>query len=250
VRHAILRFYGELNDFLPPGLRQRTVRRAFDGPSSVKDLIESCGIPHAEVDLVLINGEAVDFACGVSEGDRVSAFPRFRSLELAPGMRLQPAPPSTPRFALDIHLGRLASYLRLSGFDVAYRNDFTDEELAALSHDEDRTLLTRDRELLKRSLVSRGYFVRETMPRRQLAEVIRRFDIARQMAPFTRCARCNSLLAVVPKEVVAHRLPPHVRSSRETFLRCTGCGHVYWNGAHVDQIRKFLRLALDEPRPA
>jgi uncharacterized protein with PIN domain len=250
VHHATLRFYGELNDFLAPGLRQRTVRRAFDGPSSVKDLVESCGIPHAEVDLVLINGEAADFARGVTDGDRVAVFPRFRSLELDRGMGLQPAPPSTPRFALDIHLGRLASYLRLAGFDVAYRNDFTDEQLAALSHDEDRTLLTRDRELLKRSIVSRGYFVRETMPRRQLAEVIRRFDIARQMAPFTRCARCNAVLSAVPKASVVSELPPHVRSSRDTFLRCTGCGHVYWDGTHVDQIRKFLRLALEEPPPA
>ncbi len=250
MRHAIFRFYGELNDFLPAGLRQRTIRRDFDGPASVKDLIESCGIPHTEVDLVVVNGEAAPFGRAVDDGDRIAIYPRFRSLELSPAMHLQPQPASTPRFALDIHLGRLASYLRLAGFDAAYRNDFADEELARLSHDEDRTLLTRDRELLKRAIVSRAYFVRETSPRRQLAEVIRHFDIAKRVAPFTRCARCNAPLAPVAKAAVENELPPHVRATRDSFLQCTGCSHVYWDGTHVEQIRRFLRLVLAEPPPA
>jgi uncharacterized protein with PIN domain len=250
VRHVILRFYGELNDFLPANLRQRTIRRLLDGTPAVKDLIESCGVPHTEVDLILINGEAVGFSRGVAPDDRVTIYPRFRSLELPAGMGLQPAPAPVPRFALDIHLGRLASYLRLAGFDVAYRNDFADADLASLSRRDDRTLLTRDRELLKRSIVSRGYFVRETNPRRQLAEVVRRFDLARQMAPFTRCALCNALLASVPREAVANELPPRVKSRLDSFLRCTGCGRVYWDGTHVDQIRRFLKLALEEPPPA
>ena len=250
MRHATFRFYGELNDFLPAGLRQRAIRRAFDGPASVKDLIESCGIPHTEVDLVIVNGDAVPFGRAVGDGDRVAIYPRFRSLDLLPAMHLQPAPSEMPRFALDSHLGRLASYLRLAGFDAVYRNDFADEELARLSHDEDRTLLTRDRELLKRSIVSRAYFVRATSPRRQLAEVIRHFDVARRMAPFTRCARCNALLATVEKAAVVDELPPHVRSNRDSFLRCTGCRQVYWDGTHVDQIRRFLKLALSEPPPA
>jgi len=144
---------------------------------------------------------------------------------------------------------RLAGYLRLAGFDAAYRNDCADEDLAAVSRNEDRILLTRDRELLKRSIVSRGYFVRETIPRRQLAEVIRRFDLARAMAPLTRCARCNEVLAPAAKEAVADRLPAHVRSTRCVFLRCPGCGRVYWDGTHVDQIRRFLRLTLEEPPP-
>jgi uncharacterized protein with PIN domain len=250
VRHAILRFYGELNDFLPAGLRQRTISRGFDAPPSVKDLIESCGIPHTEVDLVLVNGNAVDFSRGVADGDRVAVYPHFRTLELPSGAGLQPAPLAAPRFVLDIHLGRLAGYLRLAGFDTAYRNDFSDEDLARISRDEDRILLTRDRELLKRSIISRGYFVRQTAPRRQLAEVIRRFSLAPAMAPFTRCARCNGVLAAVAKEAVADELPAHVRVSRGAFLRCPGCGRVYWDGTHVDQIRRFLRLALEEPPPA
>jgi len=247
---AILRFYAELNDFLPPALRHRTIRRQFDSPASVKDLIESCGVPHAEVDLVLINGAAADFRSLVAGGDRVAVYPRFRSCDPAPGERLQPVPLAEPRFVLDVHLGRLASYLRLAGLDVAYRNDCTDEELAQVSHEADRILLTRDRELLKRNVITRGYFVRETNPRHQLAEVIRRFDLARRLAPFTRCGRCNGLLGPARKEAVADRLPPRVRSSRDDFLQCSGCGRVYWEGTHVEQIRKFLRLALDEPPPA
>ena len=250
MRHAILRFYGELNDFLPASLRQRTICRGFDALPSVKDLIESCGIPHTEIDLVLINGDAVDLAHEVADGDRVAVYPHFRTLGLPSGMNLLPEPQSTARFVLDVHLGRLAGYLRLAGFDAAYRNDCADEDLAAVSRNEDRILLTRDRELLKRSIVSRGYFVRETIPRRQLAEVIRRFDLARAMTPLTRCARCNEVLAPAAKEAVADRLPAHVRSTRCVFLRCPGCGRVYWDGTHVDQIRRFLRLTLEEPPPA
>jgi uncharacterized protein with PIN domain len=250
VRQAILRFYGELNDFLPAGLRQRTIGRGFDAPPSVKDLIESCGVPHTEVDLVLVNGSAVDFSRGVADGDRIAVYPHFRTLELPSGTGLQPAPLATSRFVLDVHLGRLAGYLRLAGFDAAYRNDFSDEDLARVSQNENRILLTRDRELLKRSIVSRGFFVRQTSPRRQLAEVILRFDLARAMAPFTRCARCNGVLAAVAKEAVANELPAQVRLSCGAFLRCPGCGRVYWDGTHVDQIRRFLRLALEEPPPA
>jgi len=247
---AILRFYAELNDFLPPALRHRTIRRRVDGPASVKDLLESCGVPHTEVDLVLVDGRTADFSCLVVGGERVAVYPRFRSFDPAPEGRLQPPPLGEPRFVLDVHLGRLASYLRLAGLDAAYRNDCTDEELAEVSRDEDRILLTRDRELLKRAIVVRGYFVRQTNPRRQFAEVIRHFDLARRLSPFTRCGRCNGRLAPACKEAVAGRLPPRVRSGRDEFLQCSGCGRVYWEGTHVEQIRKFLRLALDEPPPA
>ena len=244
---TVLRFYGELNDLLPPAMRCRTLRRWFDGPASVKDVIESCGIPHTEVDVVLVNGTPVDFACPVSDGDRVTAYPRFRLLEGTSGIRLQPPLLADPRFVLDVHLGRLTSYLRLAGFDAAYGRDVPDEELARTSRDQDRILLTRDRELLKRSIITRGYWIRNTVSRRQFAEVVRRFDLAARMAPFTRCARCNALLSAVAKDVVVARVPPLVAGGRDTFWQCTGCAHVYWDGTHVAHIKTLLRLALDEP---
>ncbi|MBE3132764.1 MAG: Mut7-C ubiquitin/RNAse domain-containing protein [Acidobacteria bacterium] len=247
MNHAILRFYAELNDFLPVELRQRTLRRWFDGPAPVKDVIEACGVPHTEVDVVLVNGDRVDFGCPVSDGDRVTAYPRFRLLDPAPADRLQPAMLADPRFVLDVHLGRLASYLRLAGFDAAYRRDCSDAELALVSHDQDRILLTRDRELLKRSIVERGYWVRDTHPPRQFAEVVRRFDLAERMMPLTRCARCNAVLTGVSRDAVADRLPPLVKLGRDTFRQCPGCERVYWDGTHVEQIRRILANALTAP---
>lgn len=247
---AVLRFYGELNDLLPSEVRCRTLRRWFDGPASVKDVIESCGVPHTEVDVVLVNGKPVDFGCLVSDGDRITVYPRFQLLEGNPEIRLQPPPLADPWFVLDVHLGRLASYLRLAGFDVAYGRDWPDEQLARISREQDRVLLTRDRELLKRSAVTRGYWIRNTISRRQFAEVVRRFDLAARMAPFTRCARCNAPLAAVAKDAVADRLPARVAAGRDTFWQCGGCARIYWDGTHVAQIKKFLRLALEETPPA
>jgi len=250
VGRVFLRFYGELNDFLPPAIRQRTLQAALDGPASTKSAIESCGVPHTEVDLVLVNGEPATLATPVAEGDRVSVFPRFRSLAPDPQHRLQPPPTVEARFVLDVHLGRLASYLRLAGFDTAYRNDCSDQELAAISGRDDRMLLTRDRELLKRSVVVRGYWLRHTEPRRQFVEVVRAFGLAGRIAPFTRCARCNTPLEAVSWQAVIDRLPPRVRIGRDEFLRCSGCGRVYWDGTHVEKIRQFFRLALAEPPEA
>ncbi len=193
---AHFRFYAELNFFLPPNRRQTTFPRAFEGRVSVKDMIESLGVPHTEIDLILVNGESVDFSYLVQDGDQISVYPVFESFDITPVVRVRPKPLREPRFVLDQHLGKLAAYLRMLGFDTLYRNDYDDPELAQISHAEKRTLLTRDRGLLKRSMVTRGYYVRETNPRRQVAEVIRRFDLGGLVAPFRRCITCNGVLEV------------------------------------------------------
>src|SRR5262249_31383318 len=156
MNRACFRFYAELNDFLPPGRRGVTFTYSFEGSPSIKDLIEALGVPHTEVDLILVNGESVDFAYRVREGDRISVYPVFESLDITPLLRVRPRPLRETRFVLDTHLGRLAAYLRLLGFDTLYRNDAGDDELARISSGEGRILLTRDRGLLKRSQVTHG----------------------------------------------------------------------------------------------
>jgi hypothetical protein len=159
---AWFRFYAELNDFLPPARRMTAFEHPFLDAAPVKDMIESFGVPHTEIDLILANGASVDFAYLVQDGDHISVYPVFEALDITPVLRLRPQPLRESRFVLDAHLGRLAGYLRMAGFDTLYRNDFTDPELAYISHDEHRILLTRDIGLLKRSMVTHGYFVRET----------------------------------------------------------------------------------------
>jgi uncharacterized protein with PIN domain/sulfur carrier protein ThiS len=239
-----IRCYAELNDFLAEPRRQRDFEVCTTAGRSVKDLLESLGIPHTEVDLLVVNGEPAGFEASVADGDRVAAYPVFEAFDVAGTTKVRPEPLRDTRFVLDGHLGRLAALLRLAGFDTRYRTDARDEELAAVSRDERRVLLTRDHGLLKRRAVTHGYFVRAVEPPEQLAEVIRRFQLARAARPFTRCMRCNELLVPVPSEAVLDRIPPRSRAHFDRFLQCTGCGRVYWQGSHYQRLQALLGRVL------
>ena len=236
---ARFRFYAELNDFLPEESRGRELTRRFSVSGSVKDLVESFGVPHTEVDLVLANGQPVDFTYPVQDGDRVSVYPVFESLDVSSVSRVRPAPLRALRFVLDVHLGRLAAYLRMAGFDALYGNQTSDPELAAIVEREGRVLLTRDRYLLMRTAVDRGYWVRSTEPKQQLLEVVKRFDLADSMRPFTRCLQCNTLLENPSRESVLERLPPRI-VEKDVFRVCPTCRRVYWQGSHHARMSKLL----------
>lgn len=208
--------------------------------TTVKDLVESLGVPHTEVDVILVNGESVDFAHLLGDGERVSVYPVFESLDVTPITRLRPAPQREPRFILDVHLGRLARYLRLLGFDALWSNDASDEQLAILSAREGRILLTRDRGLLKRRAVTYGYLVRETSRRAQAVEVLRRFNLFGAINAFSRCLECNGLLEQVAKSEVDPLLLPRTRSTYQEFWRCPDCGRVYWPGSHFDRLKAVV----------
>jgi uncharacterized protein with PIN domain/sulfur carrier protein ThiS len=236
-----LRFYAHLKDFLAPDRRQGGhVDHVCEMSTSVKDLIESLGVPHTEVHLILVNGDPVDFAYLVRDGDRISVYPAFESIDISPLVAIQPQPLSEPRFVLDIHLGRLAAYLRMLGLDSLYRNDFADEELARISSVEQRILLTRDRGLLKRSIVTYGYYVRETNPQRQLAEVARKFSLTQAIVPFRRCVHCNGLLKPVAKEAISDRLPARTKQYYDEFRICPDCGKIYWKGSHYERMQRLI----------
>jgi len=234
------RFYAELNDFLPPARRGVAFPVPSETPAAVKDLIEAAGVPHTEVDLILANGQSVGFDYRIQNGDRISVYPVFETLDITPILRVRPEPLRRTRFVLDAHLGRLAAYLRLMGFDALYRNNYTDEELAEISHVQRRILLTRDRVLLKRSAVTRGYCLRTTAPRQQLLEVFRRFDLYGAARPFTRCLRCNGPLRAVPKEDVGHLIPPGTAERYKEYAQCEACGQVYWPGSHHRRMRGLV----------
>lgn len=240
MNRAELRFYAELNDFLPPEKRFTTYACHFWVSGSVKDLIESEGVPHTEVDLILTNGESVDFSYQVRDGDRISVYPVFESIDITPILRVRPRPLRQMRFVLDAHLGRLAGYLRMLGFDTLYRSDYRDEELVHISSEQGRILLTRDRNLLKYGAIQHGYSVRETNPRRQAREVVERFDLAGSAAPFTRCLRCNELLEEATKESVLERLLPTTRECYQEFRQCPSCARVYWAGSHYQRMQRLV----------
>jgi uncharacterized protein len=248
--HVDVRAYAELNDFLPSSARGRTVPRPFRAHQTVKDVVEAAGIPHTEVDLVLVNGEPVAFSHRPRAGDRLAVYPVFETLDIGPVAGLRPTPLRQPRFVVDVHLGRLARLLRLMGFDTRWGPDFDDETLAAVGQAEHRILLTRDRGLLKRANVTHGLFVRSERPVDQVVDVLRRLDLGDRLAPFTRCLRCGGELAPVAKDEVLDRLEPLTREHYDDFRRCVACRHVYWQGSHHADLRRLVdhvRAALASP---
>jgi uncharacterized protein len=247
IGYVEVRAYAELNDFLPPESRGVTVRRPFRGHQTVKDVLEAMGIPHTEVDLILVNGSSQGFGHRPSTGDRIAAYPMFEALDVGSTTTLRPAPLRDPRFVVDVNLGRLARLLRVLGFDVWWSTDADDATLAEVSLSEQRILLTRDRGLLKRRAITHGLFVHSQHPEEQTLEVIRRLDLTQRLVPLTRCVRCNGTLATVPKDEVIDQLEPLTRQFYEEFSRCTQCGRIYWAGSHhtrlvalVDRLRNQL----------
>ncbi len=240
-----LRFYAQLNDFLAYRRRQVTFRHEFEGNPSVKDTIEALGVPHTEVALILANDEPVDFEYHPQAGDRISVYPAFGDIELPEAIRVRPEAGAT-QFVADVHLGRLAAYLRMLGFDTLYPEDYRDEELARIASEEDRILLSRDRGLLKRRIVRRGYAVRADDPWDQLAEVIERYDLYDAIGHAQRCASCNGSLEAVDKAEVFDQLPAKTREHYDEFQRCTVCGKLYWRGSHYEQIDQFVAKLLAE----
>ncbi|MGB5278385.1 MAG: Mut7-C RNAse domain-containing protein [Gammaproteobacteria bacterium] len=245
MSYVSLRFYAELNDFLRDAQKKVRFKIELNRRTSVKDLIESLGVPHTEVEIILANGTSVDFSYIVEGEDDISVYPMFESVDVTPILELRAKPLRQTRFVLDCHLGRLARYLRQFGFDTLYRNDYTDEELAQTSAEQNRTLLTRDRSLLKRSVITHGYFVREFDPRRQLDEVINRFDLKKQIIPFGRCTRCNGLVEAVEKQAIEDQLEPKTRQYFDTFWHCTSCGQIYWEGSHVKHMIRLTDEVLN-----
>jgi uncharacterized protein with PIN domain len=244
MRKAYFRFYGSLNDFLPPQRKQTRFTYRLKDIASIKDTIEAIGIPHPEVDLLLVNHESVDFSYWVQDEDWVSVYPGFTCLDITPITKVRPPALAEARFVLDIHLGKLATYLRLLGFDTLYRNDYHDQELAAISSQQRRILLTRDRGLLKRSLVTYGYWVRQQKPEAQSLEILHRFELFKQIRPFHRCLRCNSPVQPVAKESICDRLLPKTQQYYDEFCRCQQCDRLYWKGSHYEKMQQFVESVL------
>jgi len=248
VYTAEFRFYEELNDFLPPGRRKQSVSYFFNGHPGIKDCIEAQGVPHTEVDLILVNGQSVGFDYRLQDHDRVAVYPVFEGFDITPLVRLRESPLRRIAFVLDVNLGKLARRLRLLGFDSLYSNRYRDAEVADIAASEKRIVLTRDSRLLHVKRITHGYWVRSVHADGQTAEVLRRFDLYRQICPFRRCLMCNGLLEPVAKADVVDRLEPKTKLYYDVFFTCASCHKIYWEGSHLGKMKQWCRecLALGE----
>jgi uncharacterized protein with PIN domain len=225
---ATFTFINELNDFLPHYRKNIAFSLDFEGHQSLKHLIESLGVPHTELERVLVNGQVTESSSRLQDGDQVTVYPADSPMD------------GEAYFILDNHLGQLATYLRMLGFDSLYRNDYQDDELAQVSIQEGRVLLTRDRRLLMRKAIRRGYCIHQTDPRLQAAEVLRRFKLNQQVKPFQRCLRCNNPLQVVAKQDIIERLEPLTKKYYDEFRLCPACKQIYWKGSHFEHMQQMI----------
>ena len=237
---ATFRFYEELNDFLAPDRRRREFSVPCARAATTKHMIEALGVPHTEVELVLLNGESVGLDVLLREGDRVAVYPKFETFDVTPLLRLRAEPLRETRFVADVHLRPLAHLLRMMGFDTLYDNGFADDEIERIAVAQGRIVLTRDRGLLKRRSITHGCYVHALRAREQLRELFDRLDLARSARPLTLCPRCNAPLRAVAKSEVQDRLPEGVAANYERFSACDTCGRVYWEGEHWDRLRAGL----------
>jgi uncharacterized protein with PIN domain len=237
---ATFRFYEELNDFLPPVRRRRPFACACARAATTKHMIEALGVPHTEVELILVNGESAGFERLLREGDQVSVYPKFESFDVSSLLRVREHPLRVNRFVADAHLGGLARLLRMAGFDTLYDNRYEDGEIERIAAEENRIVLTRDRELLKRRGVTHGCYIRSLKAEGQLRELVGRLDLASSLRPFTLCLQCNAPLRPIDKALVEDRLPPSVRALHSEFSTCDICHGVFWKGSHWRRMSDLL----------
>ena len=246
---ATFRFYEELNDFLARPLRRRTFSCACARGATAKHMIEVLGVPHTEVELILVNGESVGFNHPLAAGDRIAVYPKFEALDIQPLLRVREYPLRVVRFIADAHLGGLAPLLRLAGFDTLYDNHYPDADIEALAAAQQRIVLTRDRELLKRRSITHGCYVRTLRPREQLREVFERLDLAGSAQPFRLCLMCNAPLRRIAKDEVGDRAPDGVLERHNQFVTCDVCRRVFWEGTHWQRMRALIDSVAGAPEP-
>lgn len=241
-KHISIRFYEELNDFLPKNLRKQEFQYSFAGNPSIKDVIEAIGVPHPEVDLILVNGKSVDFEYHIQSDDRISVYPVFELIDISPICHLRPEPLRTPKYILDINLGKLAPKLRMLGFDSLYKNNYNDSEIVKIAETQKRIILTRDHGLLKHKKVTRGYWVRNVNPKKQLEEIVEKFDLYTKIQSFSICMVCNGKINPVEKEKIYTLIPPKVKSYFEEFYQCSICAKIYWRGSHYIKMLNEIEI--------
>ncbi len=245
---AYFRFYAELNDFLPPMRRQQVITYRFNGHPGIKDPIEALGVPHTEVEVILVNNQPTDFSYQLKSTDRVAVYPKFKRLDPGEFPRLHADRSNPVRFIVDVNLGKLAKLLRLLGFDSLYCNHSQDSAIVATAVAEQRIILTRDRRLLFAKQIEHGYWVRAVEAKKQTHEVLDHFELHTAIQPFSRCLTCNGLLTAMPKASIIEQLEPRTKQYYDTFYQCTQCQKIYWEGSHLDHMRHdFAALLTAQP---
>lgn len=239
-----IRCYAELNDFLPPNQAFITFPLSLPPNTLLKDIADRIGIPSDLIDLVLVNNKPVGLSYHLEENDRVAFYPVFENFDISSVTKVRDHPLRQPKFILDVHLGKLANYLRMLGFDTLYQNNWTKESLITISRNENRILLSRSKSLLNIESLTHAYLIKDTDPHFQLIEALERFDLYSQASPFSRCIECNSKLQLVEKKAILSQIPQKVKDWCNEYQQCSACDRIYWKGSHYQRMNAFVQNIL------
>lgn len=174
---AIFRFYEELNDFLPKHKKKRDFETEFEKKASIKDLMGGLGVPHAQIDLILVNGKSVDWSYTLKEGDRISVYPVFESFNIKHATRIRDLPLRKTKFIADVGLGGLAKRMKELDFDLFHDPSLSDEEIMDISKCDHRILLTRRRKIFKPAKLTHRLFVRPGSIENQIKTIVKHLDL-------------------------------------------------------------------------
>lgn len=235
-----LRFYEELNDYLPQEFHKGWIESSAKTGTSVGEMISSFGIPLNEIDLILVNQQSESFDYILRQGDRISVFPVFETFDISEVSNLRDKPLRELAFIGDVHLGRLCKYLRMLGFDTCYSNDYTPSQIIGISNLEKRIILSKNIRLIRHKLVTRAYWVRSSNSKEQLKDLIYGLNIIKLANPLTRCLNCNNKLQMVKKEDIIDRLEERTAKYYTEFFRCMVCDQIYWKGSHYESMLEFI----------
>lgn len=238
-------FWGRLRQLVSPAADGSIIYR-FHGQPAIKDSVEALGVPHTEVDLLLVAGRSVAFDYRLQDADRVAVYPFGNSPQVGRLLHLSPPIPQQIAFILDVHLGKLARRLRILGFDCHYRNDYSDPQIIQLALAKELVILTRDRGILKHSCVSQGYLVGAERVEEQVTEVLRRYCLFDRIEALRRCPECNGLLEPVAKEQIIQRLPAKTACYYQDFQQCSVCRRIYWQGSHYVKLKSWVQQLRED----
>lgn len=244
MKQAYLRFYEELNNYLPEAKRKQWIVYELSSDKTIRHVLAEFQIPSNEIDLLLVNQQSQNIGYQLKDQDRISVFPMFELFDISGISEVRNRPLRKTQFICDVHLGKLGKYLRMLGFDTLYSNQYSKKEIISIAENESRIILSKDRSFSKYPTVNRFYRVRSSNSLEQLKDLLDRMSLYRQFNPFSRCLRCNHPIKPIEKKEIQSRIQEQTQKYYDQFFICPNCDHVYWKGSHFESMRHFIEKSL------
>ncbi len=239
-------FHGNLFELLSKKLKSSEVGYSLNRRATIKDIIESLGIPHTEVGKIEKGEEQLTFHHIGVAGEPYHIYPFTCDTPVLRPTILRPLPFSSISFIADDTVGKLRRNMRMAGLDTSAAPLKPLTEIAASATQQQRILITRNRDLLKCKDVIFGQLVRSGDHVIQLREVFCRYTFAERPIPFSRCLECNIFLLDAQKKDILDELQPLTRKYYFSFKKCPGCTRIFWHGSHLEKMRGIVNSVLPQ----